>query len=389
MDTLKAEIVELHQVDDLKPMLASPGPCLSMYISLSSAPVNQSIKIDELEWKEVLRSVEPKIEELGAQGRELVDSLKDWAAVLPDGEPRGKGLAIFRSPDVFRIAWMDEPAATRAYVAPHFHIRPLLSDLTGDKTFYILALSQKNVRLLHCTTRSSEEVAFPSAVATSFHTYMDPVKPDHNSVNRSSAGPDSGQTKGVGGTTNTEREAKDQYLLHFFKQIDRGVNELLRNKEEHLVLAGVEYEVVLYRTVNSYPHIAEGTVHGAPNSLKSGEMHARAIEALQQGPAKKVDDALAQYNHRVGAGASNRLKEVLKASYDGRVLTLLISDSIEKTGAFDEETYSVKGRETGSSQDEDLVNDAAVQTIIHAGNVLVVPNDKMPEGTPVAAIFRY
>lgn len=370
-------------------MLASPGPCLSIYVSLSSAPPDQSIKTNELEWKQALRSVEPKVEELGAPGRELVDSLQNWSAVLPDGEPRGKGLAIFRSPDTFRIVWMDEPAPARAFLAPHFHIRPLLSDLNLDKAFYILALSQKDVRILHCTSRTSEEIPLPSAVATSFPAYMDPVKPDHNSVNRTSAGPDAGHSKGATGTTNTERETKDQYLLHFFKQIDRGVNELLRDKQEPLVLAGVEYEIALYNTVNSYPHLADDAVHGAPNSLKSGEMHARALDALLQRSAKKVDEALAQYNHKVGAGASNRLNDVLKASYDGRVLTLLISDSIEKTGAFDEDTYNIKGRETGSSQDEDLVNDAAVQTIIHAGNVLVVPTDKMPDGTPLAAIFRY
>ena len=63
-------------------------------------------------------------------------------------------------------------------------------------------------------------------------------------------------------------------------------------------------------------------------------MHARAIDALLQHSAKKVDEALAQYNHKAGAGASNRLNDVLKATYDGRVLTLLISDSVEKTFYF-------------------------------------------------------
>lgn len=118
-------------------------------------------------------------------------------------------------------------------------------------------------------------------------------------------------------------------------------------------------------------------------------MHARAINALLRCYDNRVDGALAEYNHKVGAGASNRLKDVLRAAHDGRVLTLLISDSLETTGSFDESTYTVKGRETGASSDEDLVNDAAVQTILHAGQVLVAPNSKMPNGSPVAAIFRF
>jgi len=62
---------------------------------------------------------------------------------------------------------------------------------------------------------------------------------------------------------------------------------------------------------------------------------------------------------------------------------------LETTGSFDEATHTVKGRETGSSEDEDLVNDAVVQTILHAGQCLVVPNSKMPNGAPLSDIFRF
>ena len=155
------------------------------------------------------------------------------------------------------------------------------------------------------------------------------------------------------------------------------------------MLAAVDYELPVYAGVNSYPHLAPESVHGAPNSLKSGEMHARALDALTRWYEKKVDDAIAEWNHRVGAGASSRLKDVVTAAHDGRVLTLLVSDSFESTGAFDEATHSVKGRETGGPADEDLVNDAAVQTILHAGKVLVTPNKKMPNGAPLAATFRF
>jgi hypothetical protein len=83
------------------------------------------------------------------------------------------------------------------------------------------------------------------------------------------------------------------------------------------------------------------------------------------------------------------LKDIVTAAHDGRVLMLLVSDSQEQSGVFDEATHRVKGGDTGNSGDEDLVNDAAVQTILHVGDVLVVPHAKMPNGSPLAAIFRY
>jgi hypothetical protein len=218
---------------------------------------------------------------------------------------------------------------------------------------------------------------------------MNNVKPDHVLDNRASPGPGAGSSKGVMFSTSTDKEDKDEYLAHFYKQVDRGLNEMLRGKTAPVVPVGVEYELALYRSLSTYPHLAEEGVQGAPNSLKAGEMHARALDAMSRQYGKKVDDALAEYNHKVGGGASNRLKDIIPAAHDGRVLTLLVSDSLETTGSFDEATHTVKGRETGTSEDEDLVNDAVVQTILHAGQVFVVPNSKMPNGAPLSAIFRF
>lgn len=389
MDTLKAELAGFESMKDLKPILGAQGPCLSLFMPLNNGSANQSAKGNALEWREMVRGLDSKIQQYGSEGRQLLETVSDWNAVARDAEPQAKSIAVFRSPDIFRVSWIDEQVRSKAVIGPHFYIRPLLPELVRDRTFYLLALSQKNVRLLRCTSRTSEEVELPAAIASSYEAYMNTAKPDHVSGNRSSPGPSSGSSTGVMFGTSSDREDKDEYLAHFYGQIDRGVNECLRGKTEPLVLVGVEYEIALYRSLSKYPRLAGESVEGAPNSLKSGEMHSRAINALFRCYEKKVDEALAEYNHKVGGGASNRLKEIIPAAHEGRILTLLVSDTIETTGAFDEATYTVKGRETGSSEDEDLVNDAVVQTILHAGKVYTVANGKMPNGAPLAAVYRF
>lgn len=389
MDTAKAELAEFQSLKDLKTILATEGPCLSVYIPLSAAPPNQSAKENALEWRDTLRTLEPRVQQSGALGRELLESVRDWDALFADRQPQGRSVAVLRSSDVFSVTWLDEAVKSRAELGPRFYIRPLLAELTRQKVFYILALSQKDVRLLRCTARSSEEVALPPHVAAGFEAFMNSAKPDHLTEGRAAPGPGAGSSKGVMFTTSSDREDKGEYLAHFFRQIDRGVEELLRGKTDPVVLVGVEYEIALYRSLHSSLPLSLEAVQGAPNGLKSGEMHARALDALLRCYETKLDEALAHYNHKVGGGASNRLKDVVTAAHDGRVLTLLVSDTLETTGVFDESTHSVKGRETGGPSDEDLVNDAAVQTIRHAGQVLVVPNGKMPNGAPLAAIFRF
>jgi hypothetical protein len=389
MDALKAEVAEFQTLKDLKPLLSGDGPCLSVYIPLSPLPPNQSVRANLLLWKNTVKTLEEKLEPYGANGRELLASIADWDAVTGGKQPRGQTVAAFRSPDVFYSTWAEGAVKPRATIGPRFYVRPLLSELTNHKVFYLLALSKKNVRILRCTLRNSEEVRFPSGTFNNYESWMNTAKPDHVSAKSVAAGPSSGGAGGPMATTSFERETQDQYVAHFYRQIDRGVNELLRGHTEPLLVAGVEQELALYRDVNSYPHLAKETVQGAPNSLKAGEMHARAINALLRCYENKVDGALAEYDHKAGGGATNRLKEVLKAAHDGRVMTLVVSDSLEATGSFDENTYVVKGRETGTPGDQDLVNNAVVQTILHAGQVLVAPNGKMPNGAPAAAIYRF
>lgn len=392
MNVIKSELVRFESLKDLKEILASEGPCITVYMPLSNASTagaNPNAKQNDLSWKELIASARAESARLGAQGSELLESIRSWHSVGQEQPEEARGVAVFRSPDVFAVAWPRNEVPGLVRMGPHFYVRPLLADLTQPHMFYLLALSQKDVRLLRCTQTSSEEVPFSEFDRLSFERWKNWEKPDHNALNNGATNSGVRGTVGALAPKGSDAEAKDEYLSHFFKFVDGKVNEILKDHKEPLIVAAVEYEQPIYREVNRYSHLCAEPVIGAPNSLKSGEMHARALAAIQRDYDRRVDDALAQWDHRVGAGASSRPAEVVKAAHDGRVLTLLISDSLELTGLFDENAHRMIGRETGRPEDEDLVNDAAVQTILHAGNVLVVPHRKMPNGAATAAIFRF
>lgn len=396
MAIVKDRQESLEKLDDLKPLLSATGPCLSVYMALSNASTagrNPNAKENELRWRECLQSVEQQSSGFGEAGRELLASLKDWDSVLPggNGEGRlrqGKSIAVFRSADVFQVAELDQEVTDRAVIGERFYVRPLVKELVRTRNFYLLAFGQKNTRLLHCTMHTSAEVPFPEGFKTDFEAWMNQAKPDHRAIDNAmavgaqgSARPDALAPKGNGD------EDRNEFLSHFAKHIAAAVGLLLKGKSEPLVLCAVEYEIPIYREVNTYPHLASESVHGAPNGLKAGEMHARAIEALNRCYDKKVDEALAEWNHRVGGGGSSHLEEVVIAAHDGRVLTLLASDSQEVPGSFDEGSHTVK--RNGVDPKQDLVNVAVAQAILHAGKVLVVSQDKMPNNAALAATFRF
>src|SRR3954470_13841537 len=100
MKSEKPEPAELFSVKDLKPLLAIPGPCLSLYLPLSTAPNQQGLKLNTLEWKELITSAQSKAGDQGDKLRTLLKSVENIEE-LTDGAPGwAKSIAVLRAEDL-------------------------------------------------------------------------------------------------------------------------------------------------------------------------------------------------------------------------------------------------------------------------------------------------
>src|SRR5947209_2334343 len=118
MNTIKAEVASFETLKDLKPLVSAAGPCMSIYMPLSAVSSNSSGKQNELHWKECVRNIESGIDQYGSAGRELLQSVETWDSVLGGAQPQGKSVAVFRSPDVFQIVWLEHEVKDRCAVGP-------------------------------------------------------------------------------------------------------------------------------------------------------------------------------------------------------------------------------------------------------------------------------
>lgn len=378
-------------LSEIKDLASAGGPCLSILLPLDTAreqSVQNGIRIKNA--IETAKSLLAEKAVTAEQSRQLLTPLPDLAREAHEWSGSHKGLAIFRSADIFLAFRVPRELPESVSVGDHFNLVPLLPLLNADPIFYILALSQRHIRLLRCNSHSSEEVALPDSTPKTLWEDKQSDQPDHDQNNMASGGPSTGSMRGVISTTNTDREDRGQYLMHFYKHVDKGVAELLKAEGAPLVIAGVDYETALYRRENSYPHLVEQSVHGAADGLKGGELHKRALEAVQpyfEGPLTQV---LARYEKQAGGDkSSTTVKEIVKGAFDGRVSDLILAEGAQYMGNFDQATDSVQGHKKPLPGDEDLLNAAAAQTVLHAGNVFVVPPNKIPHGAPAIALFRY
>jgi hypothetical protein len=260
---------------------------------------------------------------------------------------------------------------------------PLLFALSHDTRFHLLALSQHHVRLLHCT-QQRVELEMARGFPVSLEAWMNTRRPDHVLASRSSAGPSVGAMKGVVSGMSADREREDEYLRHFFIEVDKGVIGHLRSQAEPLVLAGVEYELAIYRRINSYSATLDQSVNGSPDGVSDRTLHARAMEVVMSVYSEPVQKALADLHEFLGtARSSTDPRTVVQAAFQGRVMDLLIPANAEFRGTWNDAMQDVE------AGDEDLVNAAAVQTIRHGGSAFVLKETDMPVKTPMAALFRF
>ena len=78
---------------------------------------------------------------------------------------------------------------------------------------------------------------------------------------------------------------------------------MLKDQTIPLVLCGVDFELSMYRTINSYATLVDDGVQGSPESLKGGEMHKRALEIAHEHAKEPMRKALAIYEKLGGTSA--------------------------------------------------------------------------------------
>jgi hypothetical protein len=364
---------DVVSVADLKTLAEAGGPCVTLAASIPN-PAEIAVRL-----KKAVRAVTGQVDD-----RSLTDPIEELAASAYTDQVWANTLLLFRSHELFRYYWLRGARQEMAIVNQRFHLRQLLSVLTSAQSFYLLALNRKKVQLLHCTPHAAEEIDLRGVAAVNLDEWLNISEPDHTLDNRSTAGPSLGSMKGV--LFGIGRENGDDDLRHFWKQVDRGVGSILRGRDTPLVLAGVDYEVAIYRLMNTYPHLLEQAVHGAPDGIMDKELQERAWQIAGSAAPQPFRKAMEEAGvHRELGTMATDARQVVKAAFEGRVADLFFSDTAERRGSWDEANFEPR---IGTG-DDDLLNAAAVETIRHGGRAFELNAAAMPVRGEIAAVLRF
>ena len=179
-------------------------------------------------------------------------------------------------------------------------------------------------------------------------------------------------------------------MIRHFRVVDRAIREAGVERNLPLVLAGVEELLPLFRQVSEQEEILEEAIEGNPDHMKPEEVHRRGWAIVEPLFRRRQDESLARFRELEGTGRASRdFREVLLAAFHKRVERLSVAMRAERWGRVDPQEGTVEFGDEETPGHRELVEAAAMETILNGGIVEPVEPERMPEGAILAAIFRF
>jgi Bacterial archaeo-eukaryotic release factor family 11 len=347
---------------------------VSIYVPTS--PIPQEAQGARIELKSLAAAASGQMQAAGADRRAVADVRELVDELVVDDElwsEQARSLAVFASPAGVQTFRLPNRLVSEVEVGDRFYVKPLLRAVTFPQAAFVLALAAGAVRLVEVTRDGP-----------AFTVDVPGLPTDAASAAGKASIADRSPMRRLQGS-----EGQKVRLRQFARKVDRALRGVLTGLELPLVVAAAEPLDAIYRSVNSYPHLAEASIRGNPEELTDEELAAAARTVLDDLYARETAAVRARFDARASDGrASADVATVARAATAGAVDTLVVDIDQKVPGQVDEETGAVTFAEDGAAT-HGVVDEIARRVLRSGGRVLAVRNADVPGGGSLAAILRY
>jgi hypothetical protein len=368
--------VDIPSLADLKSLAAHRDDiCVSIY--LPTTPVSREAAGDRIELKNLAKQALRQLETANADKRRVAALMEHLDDLVDDDEFwrfQARSLAVLATPDNARTFRVPNALVPIVEVSDRFHLKPLLRAVAFPNTCFVLALAENAVRVIQVSAD------LPPAVVS-----VDGVPKDAASaVGRSTVNDrsPSGRLQGS--------EGQKVLLRQFARKVDQALRGLLTGSGVPLVLAASEPLASIYRSVNTYAHLAKAGIDGSPVHLTDAQLADRARVLLDGLNRDEIAQWKTAFVGRENEGrATTDIAQAARAATYGAVETMLVDIDEVIPGTVDETNGAVSFSKSANARDYGVVDEIASRVIRSGGRILGVRKADIPGGKSLAAILRY
>lgn len=368
-----------------------PPPCLSLYVPTHrhhpdnlQDPIRYKSLVQTLE--ESLRrrfpdnEIDPLIEPFAA----LADDRDFWNHTLD-------GLAVLGAAGMFRVYRLQRSVAALAIVADSFHSKPLMRILQSADRYQVLGLSRGEVKLFEGNRDVLDEIELAEGVPRTIGDALGEELTEPHQTVSSYGGTGSGQSAMRHGHGGKSPEV-DKDAERFFRAVDRAILEHHSQPSGvPLTLAALPQHHHLFHEVSHNPFLVPESIDTHPDALPAiDDLRDRAWRILEPRYLARLAALVEEFGNATAQGRGNDdLADVARAAVGGRVATLLIEARREIPGRIDPTTGEIEFDDLEDPDVDDVLDDLGTLALEKGGNVVIVPTERMPTTSGVAAIYRF
>jgi hypothetical protein len=388
--------IDIPTLEEFKALAQIKGEtCVSLY--LPTSPLGTNAKVSRTAFKDLAKEALSQLKEAGADKSKIAvfeerfdhlagadqdvqdeDKIRKRQRAKPDPiesfwHYQANGLAVLATPNMMQTFRLPNPPKPLAEVADRFHLTPLIRAMTSPHDVFVLALAEESVRLVHAFANfPPERLQVPDLPRNAEEATRRPSV--HVRAPR-------------GRLQNLEGE---KVLLHqYVRKVEQAIHSVLAGRNAPLVLAAAEPLASMFRSLNTYPKLADEMIEGNPDLKTDAELEDAAIPILDRLYSRELKAVIALYDelkprrattdvsyaaHAATAGAIDQLLVDLDAVVPGLVSD--IDGSVTYSASDDAETYSV-------------VDEVARRALYTGARVMGARKKELPDRAPLAAILRY
>jgi hypothetical protein len=388
--------IDIPTLEEFKVLAQIKGDtCVSLY--LPTSPLGTSAKLNRTAFRDLAKEGLAQMKEAGVDKNKIAvfeerfahlaglehdvqddDKIRKLQRARPDPVEsfwhyQANGLAVLTTTSLTRMFRLPTAPKPLAEVADRLHLTPLIRAMTSPHDIFVLALAEESVRLIHAFANfPPERVQVPNLPKNAEEATRRPsfhVRAPRRRLQN--------------------LEGEKVLLKKYVRQVEHTVYDVLSQQNAPLVLAAEEPMASMFRSLNTYPRLADETIEGNPEQRTDAELEDAAIPILDRLYSRELKAVIALYDQLKPRRATTDVSYAAHAATAGAVDQLLIDLDAVIPGLVSDLDGSVTYAASDDAETYSVVDEVARRALSTGARVLGARKEELPERAPLTAILRY
>lgn len=369
-------------------LLEEAEPCISIYQPTHRfRPENQQ---DPIRFKNLLQEVRTELLKKYPENevKSLLQPLETLQGERPFWAHSGDGLALFATKDRCIVYRLQRPVKELAIVADSFHIKPLIRIFQSADRYHLLGVNRQCFKLFEGNRYGVEEVQIPEDLHQTKEEALG------SQVTESYLG--AGDAGGPAGTAmmhgyGSKKDEIDIDIERYFRYVDRTVadNYSKSSKLPLYLVTLAEYHTP-FKGLSHNPFLQDHGIKSDFEALDLEQLREQAWEMIEPQYLEKTEKLVENFaSAKANGQASEKIEEVVSAAAEDRISRLILEDGRLYPGKINLDNGEIETVNVDETVVDDVMDDLAESVFKSGGEVVVLPEERMPVETGVAAIYRW